>query len=133
MRTALWSLIVKELLANWRDRRNRVILLIAPMIQVLVFSFAATQEVKNVPIAVLDQDRSVLSRELISRFEGSPQFSEIIRLANVAEIAPAIDSREALAVLHIGQDFSRRLAARQRYPWPGSESWAPSSSFSWRR
>ena len=113
MRTALWSLIVKELLANWRDRRNRVILLIAPMIQVLVFSFAATQEVKNVPIAVLDQDRSVLSRELISRFDGSPQFSEIIRLANIAEIAPAIDSREALAVLHIGQDFSRRLAARQ--------------------
>jgi ABC-2 type transport system permease protein len=113
MRFRLWSLIVKELLANWRDRRNRVILLIAPMIQVLVFSFAATQEVKNVSLGVLDQDRSVLSRELISRFEGSPQFSQVIPLSSVSEIASTIDSRAALAVLHIGQDFSRRIMGRQ--------------------
>lgn len=113
MRSSLWSLIVKELLANWRDRRNRIILLVSPMIQVLVFSFAATQEVKNVPLAVLDEDRSVLSRELISRFEGSPQFSQVIRLQGMADIVPTIDSRTALAVLHIGQDFSRRLGAGQ--------------------
>lgn len=113
MRPRLWSLIVKELLANWRDRRNRIILLISPMIQVLIFSFAATQEVKNVPLAVLDEDRSVLSRELISRFEASPQFSQVMRLEGVADIAPAIDSREAPAVLHIAQDFSRRLTAGQ--------------------
>lgn len=113
MRSPLWSLIVKELLANWRDRRNRIILLISPMIQVLVFAFAATQEVKNVPLAVLDEDRTVLSRELISRFEGSPQFSRVIRLNGVPDIAPAIDSLTAPAVLYIGQDFSRRLAAGQ--------------------
>jgi len=113
MRSSLWSLIVKELLANWRDRRNRIILLISPMIQVLIFSFAATQEVKNVPLAVFDESRSVLSRELISRFEGSPQFSQVIHLQGVPDIAPTIDSRTALAVLHIGQDFSRKLAARQ--------------------
>lgn len=113
MRSSLWSLIVKELLANWRDRRNRIILLISPMIQVLIFSFAATQEVKNVTLAVLDENRSVLSRELIWRFEGSPQFSQVIRLQGVTDIAPTIDSRTALAVLHIGQEFSRNLSARQ--------------------
>ncbi len=111
MRPRLWSLIVKELLANWRDRRNRIILLISPMVQVLIFSFAATQEVKNVPLAVLDENRSVESRELISRFKGSPQFSEIIPLQGVVDIAHVIDSRAAPAVLHIGQDFSRKLAA----------------------
>lgn len=111
MNPRLWSLIVKELLANWRDRRNRVILLISPIIQVVVFAFAATQEVKNVPLAVLDEDHSVWSRELISRFEGSPQFSRLIVLNSNAEIASIIDSRTAPAVVHIGQDFSRNLAA----------------------
>ena len=53
----------------------------------------------------------VLTRELISRFEGSPQFSQIIRLNGVTEIAPVIDARIAPAVLHIGSDFSRRLNA----------------------
>jgi ABC-2 type transport system permease protein len=111
MRPRLWSLIVKELLANWRDRGNRFILLIAPMVQVLVFSFAATQEVKNVPLAVLDESRSVQSRELISRFEGSPQFSQIMQLEGISDISRVIDARATPAVLHIAQDFSRKLAA----------------------
>lgn len=113
MLARIWSLIVKELLANWRDRRNRIILLISPMVQVLLFSFAATQEVKNVSLGILDQDRSVLSRELISRFAGSPQFSRIVYLESVSDIASSIDSRATLGVLHIGQDFSRRLTAGQ--------------------
>ena len=49
------SLIVKELLAVWRDPKGRFILIVPPMIQMLVFSFAATQEVKNVRIAVLER------------------------------------------------------------------------------
>ncbi len=109
----LKQLFLKELLANWRDKANRYLLLISPIIQVLIFSFAATQEVKNVPLAVLDQDRSVLTRELIARFEGSPQFSRVVRLNSIAEIAPAIDSRATPAVFHMGSDFSRRLMAGQ--------------------
>ena len=109
----LRQLFMKELLANWRDKANRYLMLIAPIIQVLIFSFAATQEVKNIPLAVLDEDGSLLTRELISRFEGSPQFSRVIRLNAVAEIAPMIDSRTSPAVLHIGSDFSRKLTAGQ--------------------
>ena len=107
----IWPLFVKELLANWRDRKNRYVLLMAPLVQLIVFSFAATQEVKNIPIAVLDQDRSAISRELISRFEGSPQFSKIIRLDGYAAVATNIDSRTVPAVLQIGSDFSRKLVA----------------------
>jgi len=110
----IWSLFVKELLANWRDKSNRYLLIFAPILELLIFSFAATQEVKNVPMAVLDLDRSVLTGELISRFEGSPQFSRVIRLNGVAEIAPVIDAGIAPAVLYIGADFSRRLHAGER-------------------
>ena len=110
MSVRIWPLFVKELLANWRDKANRYVLLFSPILQLLIFSFAATQEVKNVPLAVLDQDRSVLTRELISRFEGSPQFSRVIRLNGVGEIASVIDAGVAPAVVHIGSDFSRRLS-----------------------
>ena len=107
----IWPLFIKELLANWRDKHNRYLLIFAPIIELLIFSFAATQDVKNVPLAVLDQDRTALSGELISRFEGSPQFSRVIRLNGAAEIAPVIDAGVAPAVLYIGSDFSRRLHA----------------------
>lgn len=109
MLTRIWPLLIKELQANWRDRANRYVLLFSPIIQVLIFSFAATQEIKNVPIAVLDQERSTFTRELIARFEGSPQFQRVIRLDGAQQIAAVIDSREVPAVMRIGSDFSRRL------------------------
>jgi ABC-2 type transport system permease protein len=105
------SLIVKELLAILRDPRGRYILIVPPMVQMLIFSFAATQEVKNVRMAVLDEDYGTAGRDLVARFEGSPNFARVDRLRGEADIAPAIDARRALLVLHIGQDFSRRLEA----------------------
>jgi ABC-2 type transport system permease protein len=111
MRLRIVPVIVKELLANWRDPKNRAVLLISPLIQLLIFAFAATQEVRNVPIAVFDQDHSAISREFIARFEGSPQFSGVVRLDSFSEIAGMIDSRRAPVVVQIGSDFSSNLMA----------------------
>ena len=111
MRFRIFPVIVKEVLANWRDPKNRAVLLISPLLQLLIFAFAATQEVRNVPIAVFDQDRSALSREFISRFEGSPQFAGVVRLESFADIAGTVDSRRAPVVVQIGSDFSRNLVA----------------------
>jgi ABC-2 type transport system permease protein len=105
------SLIVKELLAVWRDPKSRFILLGPPVIELVIFAYAATQEVRNVPLAVLNQDAGVYGRDLVARFEGSPNFRSIRWLHSEAELAPAIDSRSVLIVLHIRQDFSREVAA----------------------
>jgi ABC-2 type transport system permease protein len=105
------SLIVKELLTAWRDPRGRFILIVPPLIQLLVFTFAATQEVKNVRMAVLNEDYGTAARDLVARFEGSPNFSEVIHLRGEADIAPAIDASRVLLVLHIGPDFSRQVEA----------------------
>ncbi len=110
------SLIVKELLAILRDPRGRYILIVPPMVQMLIFSFAATQEVKNVRMAVLNEDYGTAGRDLVARFEGSTDFARVDRLRGEADIAPAIDSRRALLVLHIGPDFSRRLEAGRPAP-----------------
>jgi ABC-2 type transport system permease protein len=109
-------LIIKELLAALRDRRGRYILIVPPLVELLIFSFAATQEVKNVHMAVLNEDYGTIARDLIARFEGSPNFSEVRHLRGEADIAPAIDSRSVLMVLHISSDFSRAVAAGRQAP-----------------
>jgi ABC-2 type transport system permease protein len=105
------NLIVKELLAVWGDPRGRVILIVPPLIQMLLFTFAATQDVTNVNMAVLNEDYGTAARDLVARFEGSPNFAEVRHLRGEADIARVIDSQEVLLVLHIRPDFSRELAA----------------------
>ena len=76
-----------------------------------IFSFAATLEVKNVTIAVFNRDLGIYGRDLVARFEGSPNFREVRYLCAERDIAGAIDSRSVLLVVHIREDFSRELSA----------------------
>lgn len=108
------SLIIKELLAVLRDPRGRRVLIMPTIVQMLIFPSAATQEVKNIRMAVLNEDWGKPSRDLIARFEGTPYFLSVDYLASEAEAARAIDSGAAMLVLHIGPDLSRRIAAKQR-------------------
>ena len=106
----VWVLIVKEFLAIWRDPKGRTILIVPPVVQMLIFSFAATQEVKNVPIAILNKDDGVYARDLAARVAGSPNFSRVTYLHSDAQAVEWIDSQLALMVVHIDVDFSRRVA-----------------------
>jgi ABC-2 type transport system permease protein len=107
------TLIVKELLTAWRDPRSRFVLVGPPLIELVLFTYAATEDVTNVRMGVVNEDYGTAARDLAARFEGSPNFAEVRYLRGEADIAPAIDSRSVLMVLHIGPDFSRRLASGQ--------------------
>ncbi len=109
--TRVLTLFWKELLALWMDPRGRMSLLVPPLVQGLVFGYAATFDLSGVPVAVLDQDRSEPARELIARFTGARAFQEVARLTREDDIARVIDSRRATLVLRIGQDFGRDLLA----------------------
>jgi ABC-2 type transport system permease protein len=111
MWTRLGALVVKELLAAFRDPRARIALVMPTLIQLFLFAYAATLEVSNVPIGVLNQDWGLASEQLISRFERASAFSEIRRYPSLAEVKAAIDRQEVMIVVQIGQDFSRKLAA----------------------
>lgn len=103
------SLIFKEFLAVWRDPRSRFVLIFPPIFQLFIFAFAATLDVKNVPIGILNRDHGEQSIELINRFAGSPIFTEIIFLKSVEEITPFIDNRRGLMVLSLDEQFSRNI------------------------
>ncbi len=105
------ALIHKELLAILKDPRSRVSLFLPPVLQCLIFGYAATYDLNNVPYAVLDQDRSAASYELLASLDGSGVFHRVAQLRNQTDIKPVIDQETALLVIVIGQDFQRRLAA----------------------
>jgi ABC-2 type transport system permease protein len=105
------TLIVKEMLAVFRDPKSRFVLVVPPLIQMVIFSFAATQEVRNVRMAVLDQDGGIAARELVSRFAGSRTFRSVRLLRGQDEIRQVIDAEDALLVLSIDPTFSRDARA----------------------
>ncbi|MGD2063555.1 MAG: ABC transporter permease [Nitrospirota bacterium] len=104
------ALTLKELLELLRDKRTRFLLIIPPIIQLIVFSYAATFDLNDITLAIYDQDRSAASRELIARIAGSPHFHVVAHLDHDGEIAPLIDRKDALMVLHVGERFSAELA-----------------------
>lgn len=105
------ALIHKEILAVWRDKKSRMLLIVPPIVQLLIFSFAATLDVKNVPIGILNLDNGAESFEFLQRFHGSPTFNKIIYLQAVPDITRAVDNQEVVMVIHIDEQFSRNLRA----------------------
>lgn len=102
---------VKELLATLKDPASRILLVAPPLLQGLLFGYAASYNLNNVPYVVLDQSRSKTSMEYIARLEGSSIFKHIATLDNPTQIAHYIDSGKALLAVHIGPDFEDRLAS----------------------
>ena len=107
------ALIRKELLAILKDPRSRFTVLGPPIIQTLIFGYAATYDLNQVRYAVYDQDRSEASRQFLADMDGSGTFRRVANLRDQREIAPLIDSRSVLIVVQIGQDFERRLLLSQ--------------------
>jgi ABC-2 type transport system permease protein len=107
----IFSLVRKELQALLRDRQGRLLLVGPVLMQLAVFPFAATLEVKNNTLAVLNEDGGRESFELIQRFSQAQAFTRLLRLDNEREVADAIDRQRALLVVRFPADFSRALAA----------------------
>jgi ABC-2 type transport system permease protein len=105
-------LIWKELLTVLRDRKVRISILVPPLIQLFIYVYAATLDVKNVPIGILNRDSGEMGFELVERFYGTKIFNEEIHfLQSVEEIAPFMDRQKGLMVVSIDEQFSRNLDA----------------------
>lgn len=95
-----------------RDRKVRISILLPPIIQLFIFTFAATLDVKNVPIGILNRDNGEQGFELVERFYGAKIFNQrIIFLKGVEEIAPFVDLQKGVMVVSIDEQFSRNLDA----------------------
>ena len=103
------ALVIKEFLAILRDPKSRFVLIGPPIIQMIVFGYAATYDLKNVRYAVYNEDPSVASRELIAGFRGSKNFSESAIITHKEQIESLINKKKVLLVIHIDSQFNRDL------------------------
>lgn len=101
----LWRVIVKEFLQLRRDKKIIPVLIAAPLIQILVFGFAANLDVNNIPLLLLDRDRSAASRALVNRFLASGYFRLAGAVDDPAAIEPWLVDGRAQVALVIGERF----------------------------
>ena len=113
---SIFALIVKELLTILRDKKSRMVLIGPPLIQLMVFGYAATYDLNQVPIAICNLDHSAASRDLVARFSGSPTFKVVAHLKNERQIDPLIDARKIQMALVIDPRFTRNLLRKQPAP-----------------
>ena len=108
------AIIKKEFLQTLREPRMRIVLLLPPIIQLIVFGYAVNLDVENSPIAWMDQDRTPESRELLAEFEGSPQFRVTHIPAGEEEIQELLDRSAVQAVVRVFPGFGRDIRRGQR-------------------
>lgn len=109
--TRLLALMRKEGLQIMRDRRTLALVFIMPIMQLLLLGYAATSDVRNIPLAVLDQDKSPASRKLLDSFRTADYFRQAFDVTSEDELRTLIDSGHARTGLIIPPDYSSRLAA----------------------
>ena len=107
----LWRIVVKELLQLRQDRRMIPVILVAPVLQLVIFGFAVNTDVSHVPLVLVDLDRTASSRALVDRFTSSRYFE----LAGTEDSVGAIDAwlvgGRAQAALVIERGYGARAAA----------------------
>lgn len=103
--------IIKEILCLLRDKRMRFILIVPPIMQLLIFSFAITMDVRNVNIAVFNRDNGYWSQELIRTIENAGFVKKIVNTNNQRTLQASIDLKKVLLAISIPEDFSRQITA----------------------
>lgn len=115
MTSARWrrvvAMTIKELWAILRDPRGRLTLIAPPILQLALFGFAATLEVKNIDLGVYNRDRGGYAQELIQRLAGSPNVKRIVPLESPKEVQDALDNGKVIGVVSFDERFSRDIAA----------------------
>jgi len=106
-------LVWKELLELKADPRLFGILIVAPMLQLLALGYAATTDIENVPVVVVDADRSTASRGLISRFSASPSFAIVDVVSSAREVDSYLERGRAWLALSIPSGYGDAIASNR--------------------
>ncbi len=112
----IFNIALKEFIELWRDKWGRFRLIVPPILQMLIFGYAATFEIFHVQLAVLDFDHSAESRELVSNFTFSPYFQLKRIEGRENAIAGAIDRGDVPLALVIHAGFGKALTKGESAP-----------------
>ncbi|MGB9672542.1 MAG: ABC transporter permease [Anaerolineales bacterium] len=105
----LKSLIRKEFIQIRRDPRTLVLIIVIPIMQLFLLGYAATNDVRNVPLAVLDQDHSPAARQLLDAYRAADYFRIAYEASSESEIRDLIDRGVVRAALIIPPDYGKKI------------------------
>ncbi len=114
LNSRLLSLVRKEFIQISRDPRTLAIMFVMPIVMLFLLGYAATNDVRNVPTVIFDQDRSAAARDLVDAFRVADYFRFASDVDSVAEMKWLIDSGQAKAGLIIPSDYQQRLVAGEQ-------------------
>ncbi len=109
----LRQMLVKEFIQVFRDKRTRFLLFGPPVIQMVIFGYAATLDIQHVPTAIIDYENSQVSRDFVSRFQGSRYFDIRERTLDREKVRRLVDHGDVLLALQINAGFSEQLRKGQ--------------------
>ena len=113
MRTIRY-ILQKEFIQVFRNKTMLPIIFIVSIVQLLVLSYTAKFEIKNVNLFVLDQDNSSDSREIIAKFQGSPFYTIVGQSTNFDLGMEALIDDNAHQLLQIPEDFEKGLQNQKK-------------------
>lgn len=109
----LRHMLIKEFIQVFRDKRARMLLFGPPLIQMMIFGYAATLEIKHVPTAIVDYDNSQVSRDFVSRFEASRYFDVRKKLTGSRQVKELIDNGDVAMAIQINSGFAKDIRKGQ--------------------
>ncbi len=133
MNSRLVSIIRKEFIQIFRDKRTLMLILIIPIMQLFLLGYAATNDVRNVPMAVYDQSRSPEARALLDAYRSADYFKIAFSVGSEVELQTLIDRGEARAGLIIPPDYAEQLmrgTAQVAFVLDGSDPTVASTALS---
>jgi len=111
--TRIIAITRKEFIQIMRDRRTLVVTLLMPLIQLVLMGYAAASDVKNVPLAVLDQSRTAQSRALLDAFRATGYFVINYEVTSEPDLQRLIDEGQAKTGLIIPPDYGQMVSRGQ--------------------
>ncbi|NWG07024.1 MAG: ABC transporter permease [Chloroflexi bacterium] len=133
MNSRLMSIIRKEFIQIFRDTRTLIMILVIPIMQLFLLGYSATNDVRNIPLAVLDQSRSPESRALLDSYRAADYFRIAYSVTSEAEIETLISSGDARAAIIIPPDYVQQLTdgnAQVAFILDGSDPTSASTALS---
>jgi ABC-2 type transport system permease protein len=108
----LQSIMRKEFIQIIRDPRTLILIILIPIMQLLMMGYAATTDVRNVPLAIFDQDRGMEARALLDAYRAADYFHLAYDVDSLDEVLSLIDRGDAKAGLIIPPDYNQQIAGK---------------------
>lgn len=116
MRERILGIVRKEFRQALREPRMRVVLVVPPLLQTIIFGFAVNLDVERVKLGWMDLDNGPASRELYHAFDASHEFEVVARARTEQEAQELIDRGDVQALVRVGTDFSAKIGAMRQAP-----------------